>query len=193
MANALASAGASVAVLGRNAERGMERAEDIRREGGEAIFVSADALDRDSLTKARDHIEKSMGAVDILVNAAGGNQAAATLQPGDDFCELSLDAWRDVFDLNLIGGTVLPSQVFGESMLLRNSGSIINIASMSGIIPLSRVVAYSAAKAAVQLHQPRIFPRRPEQKSALQRRRKPRSPRSANHFSHAHCSIRIRS
>ncbi|MFM2012872.1 MAG: putative oxidoreductase UxuB, partial [Planctomycetota bacterium] len=72
MANALASAGASVAVLGRNAERGMERAEDIRREGGEAIFVSADALDRDSLTKARDHIEKSMGAVDILVNAAGG-------------------------------------------------------------------------------------------------------------------------
>ena len=96
MANALASAGASVAVLGRNAERGMERAEDIRREGGEAIFVSADAQDRDSLTKACSHIEKSMGPVDILVNAAGGNQAAATLQPGDDFCELSLDAWKDV-------------------------------------------------------------------------------------------------
>jgi NAD(P)-dependent dehydrogenase (short-subunit alcohol dehydrogenase family) len=149
MANALASAGASVAVLGRNAQRGMERAEDIRREGGEGIFVSADALDRDSLTKARDHIENSMGPVDILVNAAGGNQAAATLQPGEDFCELSLDAWKDVFDLNLIGGTVLPSQVFGESMLLRNTGSIINIASMSGIVPLSRVVAYSAAKAAV--------------------------------------------
>ncbi len=149
MANALASAGASVAVLGRNAQRGMERAEDIRREGGEGIFVSADALDRDSLTKARDHIENSMGPVDILVNAAGGNQAAATLQPGEDFCELSLDAWKDVFDLNLIGGTVLPSQVFGESMLLRNAGSIINIASMSGIVPLSRVVAYSAAKAAV--------------------------------------------
>jgi NAD(P)-dependent dehydrogenase (short-subunit alcohol dehydrogenase family) len=149
MANALASAGACVAVLGRNAQRGMERAEDIRREGGEGIFVSADAMDRDSLTKACDHIENSMGPIDILVNAAGGNQAAATLQPGDDFCELSLDAWKDVFDLNLIGGTVLPSQVFGESMLLRNTGSIINIASMSGIVPLSRVVAYSAAKAAV--------------------------------------------
>ena len=60
-----------------------------------------------------------------------------------------LRAWQQVFDLNLIGGTVLPCQVFGETMLVRNSGSIINIASMSGIIPLSRVVAYSAAKAAV--------------------------------------------
>ena len=149
MAQALGAAGASVAVMGRNAERGMEKAEDIRREGGEAVFVSADALDRDSLEKARDHIENSMGPIDILVNAAGGNQPGATLQPGADFCELSLEAWQQVFDLNLIGGTVLPSQVIGESMLLRNSGSIINIASMSGIIPLSRVVAYSAAKAAV--------------------------------------------
>jgi NAD(P)-dependent dehydrogenase (short-subunit alcohol dehydrogenase family) len=149
MASALGAAGARIAVVGRSAERGMERAEEIRREGGEAVFVSADALDRDALIHAREHIERAMGPVDILVNAAGGNQAGATLQPGDDFCSLSLAAWGDVFDLNLIGGTVLPCQVFGESMLLRNSGSIINVASMSGMIPLSRVVAYSAAKAAV--------------------------------------------
>jgi NAD(P)-dependent dehydrogenase (short-subunit alcohol dehydrogenase family) len=149
MAEALGAAGARVAVLGRSAERGMHRAEQIRREGGEAIFQSADALDRESLVRAREMVERSLGPVEILINAAGGNQAEATLQPGDDFCQLPLDAWNKVFDLNLIGGTVLPCQVFGETMLLRNSGSIINIASMSGIIPLSRVVAYSAAKAAV--------------------------------------------
>ncbi len=149
MAQAVGGAGARVAIVGRNAERGMHRAEQIRRDGGEAIFHTADALDRDSLSRVRDSIEKSLGPVNILINAAGGNQREATLQPGDDFCQLSLEAWGNVFDLNLIGGTVLPTQVFGETMLLRNSGSIINIASMSGIVPLSRVVAYSAAKAAV--------------------------------------------
>lgn len=149
MASALGGAGARVAILGRSAERGMQRAETIRSEGGEAVFHSADALDRESLTHARDMIERTMGPIDILVNAAGGNQREATLQPGDDFSQLPLDAWNNVFELNLIGGTVLPCQVFGETMLIRNSGSIINIASMSGIVPLSRVVAYSAAKAAV--------------------------------------------
>ncbi len=149
MASALGAAGARIAVVGRNADRGMSRAEEIRREGGEAIFLSADAMDRESLTRARESIEKVMGPVDVLVNAAGGNQSAATLQAGDDFCILPLDAWREVFDLNLIGGTVLPCQVFGETMLLRNAGSIINVASLSGMVPLSMVVAYSAAKAAV--------------------------------------------
>ena len=149
MAEALAASGARVAILGRSAERGMHRAEQIRRDGGEAVFHTADALDRDSLSRVRDNVERSLGPVDVLINAAGGNQAEATLQPGDDFCQLSMDAWKNVFDLNLIGGTVLPCQVFGETMLVRNAGSIINIASMSGIIPLSRVVAYSAAKAAV--------------------------------------------
>jgi NAD(P)-dependent dehydrogenase (short-subunit alcohol dehydrogenase family) len=149
MAEALGANGARVAILGRSAERGMHRAEQIRRDGGEAVFHAADALDRDSLTRARDMIERSLGPVEILINAAGGNQPDATLQPGDDFCQLPLPAWQKVFDLNLIGGTVLPCQVFGETMLVRNSGSIINIASMSGIVPLSRVVAYSAAKAAV--------------------------------------------
>lgn len=149
MAEALGAAGARIAILGRSAERGMHRAEQIRRDGGEAIFQSADALDRESLIRARDMVERSLGPVEILINAAGGNQAEATLQPGDDFCQLPLDAWQKVFDLNLIGGTVMPCQVFAETMLLRNTGSIINIASMSGIVPLSRVVAYSAAKAAV--------------------------------------------
>src|SRR6266446_3678195 len=149
MAEALANAGARVAVVGRSEERGAERVRAIEAAGGKAIFQSADALDRDSLARARDAIAGQLGAVSVLVNAAGGNRPDATLPPGADFCKLPLEAWQGVFDLNLVGGVLLPSQVFGETMLAARQGSIINIASMSGMIPLSRVVAYSAAKAAV--------------------------------------------
>jgi NAD(P)-dependent dehydrogenase (short-subunit alcohol dehydrogenase family) len=113
------------------------------------MFQSADALDRASLTQARDNIAGQWGAVSVLVNAAGGNRPDATLPPGADFCKLPLEAWQGVFDLNLVGGVLLPAQVFGEAMLAAGRGSVINIASMAGMTPLSRVVAYSAAKAAV--------------------------------------------
>jgi NAD(P)-dependent dehydrogenase (short-subunit alcohol dehydrogenase family) len=149
MAEALAAAGARVAVVGRNEERGQERAGKIARAGGTAVFQTADALDRSSLEQARDTIVKSWGMVTVLVNAAGGNRPGATLPPGADFCKLPLAAWQEVFDLNLVGGVLLPSQVFGETMLAAGQGSIVNIASMAGMIPLSRVVAYSAAKAGV--------------------------------------------
>ena len=149
MAEALAGAGARVAVVGRSEERGQERVRRITAAGGQAVFQSAEALDRASLTRARDAIVAQWGAVSVLVNAAGGNRPDATLPPGADFCRLPLEAWRGVFDLNLVGGVLLPSQVFGETMLAAEKGSIINIASMAGMIPLSRVVAYSAAKAAV--------------------------------------------
>src|SRR5947209_4938831 len=149
MAEALAGAGARVAVVGRSEERGTERVRSIEAAGGRAVFQSADALDRDSLARARDAIAAKWGAVSVLVNAAGGNRPDATLPPGADFCKLPLAAWQNVFDLNLVGGALLPSQVFAEPMLAAGQGSIINIASMAGMIPLSRVVAYSAAKAAV--------------------------------------------
>jgi NAD(P)-dependent dehydrogenase (short-subunit alcohol dehydrogenase family) len=149
MAEALAAQGAKLAVVGRSAERGAQRAAAIEAAGGRCIFQAADALDRDSLEQARAQIEAELGPVSVLVNAAGGNKPEATLPPGSDFCKLPLAAWRDVFDLNLVGGVLLPSQVFGAGMVQRQRGSIINIASMSGMIPLSRVVAYSAAKAAV--------------------------------------------
>lgn len=149
MASALAKAGAAVAVVGRSQQRGDERVEQIVADGGRAIFQAADALSTTSLEDACAAIEAALGPVKTLVNAAGGNRPEATLPPGADFCNLSLDAWRDVFDLNLVGGVLLPSQVFGRQMLKRRSGSIINIASMAGMIPLSRVVAYSASKAAV--------------------------------------------
>lgn len=149
MADALAAFGARVAVLGRSAERGNARVAQIRASGGTGLFRSVDALDPESLVSARDAINAEFGAVSVLVSAAGGNHPNATLTPGSDFCSLSRDAWDNVFDLNLVGGSLLPAQVFGETMLVAGKGSIINIASMAGMVPLSRVVAYSAAKAAV--------------------------------------------
>jgi NAD(P)-dependent dehydrogenase (short-subunit alcohol dehydrogenase family) len=139
MADALAHCGANVAIVGRSEERGRQRASAIEAAGGKAVFQVADAMNRESLTHARDAIEKQWG----------GNRPDATLPPGSDFCRLSPEAWQSVFDLNLVGGVFLPCQVFGESMVRAEQGSIINIASMAGMTPLSRVVAYSAAKAAV--------------------------------------------
>jgi NAD(P)-dependent dehydrogenase (short-subunit alcohol dehydrogenase family) len=149
MAEALAAAGARVAVAGRSAERGMDCVRRIEKAGDKAMFVSADAMNRDSLAKARDVVIKAWGSVTVLVNGAGGNKPEGTVPPGGDFTKMSLEGWEAVFDLNLIGGALLPCQVFGETMVAAKKGSVINIASISSILPLSRVVAYSAAKAAV--------------------------------------------
>jgi NAD(P)-dependent dehydrogenase (short-subunit alcohol dehydrogenase family) len=149
MAEALASAGARVAVVGRSAERGRERVRSIEAKGGRAVFQAADALDRPALEQARDALLKEWGSITVLVNGAGGNRPDATVPPGGNFCKLPLEAWQSVFDLNLVGGALLPCQVFGEPMLVAGRGSIINIASISAVLPLSRVVGYSAAKAAV--------------------------------------------
>lgn len=149
MAEALAGAGARVVVVGRNAERGQERVRAIEAAGGRAFYQEGDAQDRASLVRARDAITAKCAPLSVLINGAGGNRPDATLPPGGDFCKLPLEAWQAVFDLNLTGGTLLPCQVFGETMLAAGRGSVINIASMASILPLSRVVAYSAAKAAV--------------------------------------------
>src|SRR5262249_27795351 len=146
MADALAAAGAKVAVVGRSEERGRERVRAIQKAGGTASFVQADAMSRDSLVRARDAIVKELGGVTVLVNGAGGNKPEATIPPGGDFCKLPFEGWQAVFDLNLVGGTLFPCQVFGEAMIAAGKGSIINIASMAAILPLSRVVAYSASK-----------------------------------------------
>jgi NAD(P)-dependent dehydrogenase (short-subunit alcohol dehydrogenase family) len=149
MADALAAHGARVAIIGRSEERGRQRVQTIEATGGTAMFQPADALALDSLRAARDTIASQLGPVTVLVNAAGGNKPEATLPPGADFCKLPLAAWNTVFDLNLVGGALLPCQIFGETMVAAGRGSIINIASMAAMIPLSRVVAYAAAKAAV--------------------------------------------
>jgi len=149
IAEGLAQAVASIAVLGRNRERGEARVKKIRDAGGKAAFFTADAVKRESLAAARAEIEKQLGAVTVLVNAAGGNDPKVTVTPERSFESIQLSDWQANFDLNLIGGVLLPCQEFGPAMVTRGRGSIINIASVSAHLPLSRVVAYSAAKAAV--------------------------------------------
>src|SRR6266540_7440519 len=149
IAEGLAGAGARVAVAGRNAERGEARVKQIKQAGGVAAFFPADAMARESLRAANQQIEKSLGAPTILVNAAGGNDPKVTLGPERSFEQVALEDWRANFDLNLVGGVLLPCQELGLAMARRGRGSIINIASVSAHLPLSRVVAYSAAKAAV--------------------------------------------
>ena len=149
IAEGLAQAGATVAVLGRNAERGETRTKAIQGKGGQSAFFAADALDRNSLRAAHQAIERSLGQPTILVNAAGGNDPKVTVTAERAFEQIALEDWRNNFDLNLAGGVLLPCQEFGPAMLARGKGSVINIASVSAHIPLSRVVTYSAAKAAV--------------------------------------------
>lgn len=149
MAEALASAGAQVAVLGRSEERGQATVCRINDAGGKAHFFSADATSRESLALARLAIEERFGPADVLVNAAGGNDPKVTVTAERSFESIALPDWLAGFDLNLIGGALLPCQEFGPGMVARKTGSIINVASVSAHLPLSRVVAYSAAKAAV--------------------------------------------
>src|SRR6056297_2019179 len=99
MAEALAAFGAKVAVIGRSEERGQKRVDSIESAGGTAKFFAADGLKADSLDTARQQIKDWAGStVSVLVNAAGGNRPEATIAPGDDFCKLPLEAWKDVFD-----------------------------------------------------------------------------------------------
>jgi NAD(P)-dependent dehydrogenase (short-subunit alcohol dehydrogenase family) len=149
MAEALAMAGARVAILGRNAERGEGRVARIIDQGGTAEFFCADAQQKESLSQGLKAVEAAFGTPTILLNAAGGNDPRVTVASGMAFEDIALDDWKSNFDLNLTGGVLLPCQVIGAAMLARGKGSIINIASVSSHIPLSRVVAYSAAKAAV--------------------------------------------
>jgi NAD(P)-dependent dehydrogenase (short-subunit alcohol dehydrogenase family) len=149
MAEGLAGAGARVAVLGRNRERGHACVQRIRAASRIADFFFADALDRSSLSIAHQEITSAFGAPGILVNAAGGNDPRATVTLERPFESIETEDWRANFDLNLVGGALLPCQEFGSAMAARGQGSIINIASVSAHLPLSRVVAYSAAKAAV--------------------------------------------
>jgi len=149
LADGLAEAGAKVAVLGRNAERGEARVKAIQAKGGQAAFFNCDAISRCSLTEAHEQIEAKLGAPTILVNAAGGNAPQVTVTAERAFEQIQLADWQANFDLNLAGGVLLPCQEFGPAMCKRGRGSIINIASVSAHLPLSRVVTYSAAKAAV--------------------------------------------
>jgi len=157
---ALAACGARVAILGRTAEKVEALAAEIRADGGEALGLKADVTDREGLMAACAKLKSLWGPCDILVNGAGGNRPDAT---ADDeffsagtmadpsrksFFDLTETAFGEVFSLNLLG-TVLPTQVFAADMARAGHGCIINISSMNAFTPLTKIPAYSAAKAGV--------------------------------------------
>ena len=149
MAEGLAQAGTRVAVLDFAGERGEARAQSIKSQGGAAVFVAVDALSRGSLRSAQETVTRVLGAPTVLVNAVGGNDPKAQVTPEQPLEAMTPETWRANFDLNLCGGVLFPCQEFGPGMVARRKGSIINIASVSAHLPLSRVVAYSALKAAL--------------------------------------------
>ncbi len=145
---ALAAAGAKVAILDIDLKLAQGLAAKICSAGGEAIAVPCNVLDKGSVQAAARTVLESFGRVDILVDGAGGNSPAATTGSDQPFFNLLPEALRAVIDLNLMG-TILPAQVFGKLMASRKRGVILNVASMNAIRPLTRIPGYSAAKAGV--------------------------------------------
>jgi len=149
MAEALAECGAQVAVLDFDPAKARAKADKIRGAKARAVPLVADVTSRSSLEQAAAEFKKHFDGLDILINGAGGNSPQATTGKDLSFFELPEAALRKVFDLNALG-TILSCQVFGKLMLdTRGQGDIINISSMNSFRPLTRIPAYSAAKAAV--------------------------------------------
>lgn len=148
MCRALASLHANVAVLDLNPQAAQCVANEICSAGGNAIGLECNVLDKTSIESAAQKILALFNRVDILINGAGGNKPQATTNAENCFFDLPVDALHWVIDLNLLG-TILPSQIFGRIMAEQKSGVILNITSMNACRPLTRIPAYSAAKAGV--------------------------------------------
>jgi len=158
LAEALALSGAKVALLDLHLDKAQEFAEIIKKEGGIAEGFECNVLDKASLEKCHEDVVKKLGSCDILINGAGGNNPKATTsqeyyeEKKNDldisFFDLTQDGVQFVFNLNFIG-TLLPTQVFAKDMLGKKGCSILNISSMNAFTPLTKIPAYSAAKAGV--------------------------------------------
>ncbi|WP_342538709.1 SDR family oxidoreductase [Sporosarcina sp. FSL K6-1540] len=156
MARELARQGVKVVILNRDAEKGQKIVDSIKEAGGTAIALAADVLDRASLERARVETVKQFGQVDLLINGAGGNHADAITDPeiydeqeeGKTFFDLDENGFSEVFSTNFTG-TFLATQVFGKELLKSETPSILNLSSMSSYTPLTKVPAYSAAKASI--------------------------------------------
>lgn len=160
MARAMASHGVKTVILGRNRESAENIAASITDATGvTSIGISANVLDRDSLLEAKKEINSRLGTINILINGAGGNSPEATTKvekmtgeedekPEDTFFGLQTEGFDKVFDLNF-KGTLIPTMVFATDMIRSKSGVIVNISSMNSYRPLTKIAAYSAAKAAV--------------------------------------------
>src|SRR5688572_28441229 len=145
---ALAMAGAKVAIVGRRKDVDDDLAKETKKTGAEANGVSADVLNGPQLNEAKKIILDQFGAINILVNGAGGNMPGATSPTDKTILDLKIDDFQKVVELNLTG-SVLPSQILAEPIMAAKSGCIINISSMAAYLPITRVVGYSAAKAAI--------------------------------------------
>ena len=148
IAEGLAREGVLAVVLDLAEDKAQGALERVRKAGGDGLAIKANVLSRDDLQAALDKTLSTYGRVDFLINGAGGNHPRATTSPEVPFFELPEEALRFVFDLNFMG-TLLACQVFGGAMAEREEGVILNVASMAAIRPLTRIPAYSAAKAAV--------------------------------------------
>jgi NAD(P)-dependent dehydrogenase (short-subunit alcohol dehydrogenase family) len=148
MASALAGCGATVAILDVNVDAGKALVERMGERGKKVSVFKCDVLNRESIGETAKEVVGHLGKLDCLINGAGGNRPQATTSADLKFFDLPTDAIRWVFDLNILG-TILPSQAFGKIMAEQGYGSILNISSMNSFRPLTRIPAYSAAKAAV--------------------------------------------
>lgn len=144
----LADQGAKVVIMGRKAEVGNEIVKEIKENGGEAMFLVTDVMNREILEQNLADILAAYGRVDALLNAAGGNMPGATVAPTGTFFDLKIEEFQRVLDLNLTG-TVLPTQVFLKPMVEQKKGAIVNFSSMAAFRPMTRVCGYAAAKAGI--------------------------------------------
>ncbi|AFL84763.1 dehydrogenase of unknown specificity, short-chain alcohol dehydrogenase like protein [Belliella baltica DSM 15883] len=160
LAKALADQGVKIAILGRNLEKAQNFASELNKLGAKAIGIKADVLNKEELEQANFEIKEKLGPCDFLINGAGGNHPNGTttkpiMEEGDlenkslkTFFDLDLEGFKYVFDLNMLG-TLLPTQVFSKEMIGRAECTIINISSVAAIKPLSKVLSYGSAKAAI--------------------------------------------
>lgn len=144
----LALEGAKVVILGRKEEVGNAIVEDIKKDGGEALFLKTDVMNQTVVEQNCKDILDKYGRIDTLLNAAGGNMPGAVITPEQNIFDLQTDQFQKVLNLNLTG-TVIPSQVFLRPMVKQGKGSIVNFSSMAAFRPMTRVCGYAAAKAGI--------------------------------------------
>lgn len=150
--NGIVEAGGAVGILGRNKEVAEERAAAINQNGGKALALVADVLDEAQLKACNQQVLDHFGRLDGLVNGAGGNMPGGVLQPDEDVFQMNIEGMKKVLDVNL-WGTVLPTQIFGETIVKTSGkGSIVNISSMNSKSAVTKVLGYNMGKAAVDCY-----------------------------------------